>query len=157
LCRDKDVKISPATSHGGTWGERKYSSYSFTTSALDGMSGQRHAPAALYPRGKDPGTHWIGGWVRDYGCNNACEGDTAEMAGHLIRMNDQQPAKRVFILKPEGSRTRRRPCIRCADNIDIYGHRTIGESNWKAMAVNRVNWGRLLRKAMAHKRLSCQR
>jgi hypothetical protein len=31
-------------------GERRYSSYSFTTSALDGVSGQRHAPAALYPR-----------------------------------------------------------------------------------------------------------
>jgi hypothetical protein len=28
-----------------------------------GVSGQRHAPAALYPRGNDPGTHWIGGWV----------------------------------------------------------------------------------------------
>jgi hypothetical protein len=27
---------------------RKYSSYSFLTSALDGVSGQRHAPAALY-------------------------------------------------------------------------------------------------------------
>jgi hypothetical protein len=35
-------------------GERSYSSYSFTTSALDGMSGQRHAPAALYPQGMDP-------------------------------------------------------------------------------------------------------
>jgi hypothetical protein len=29
-----------------------------------GVSGQRHAPAALYRRGKDlPGTHWRGGWV----------------------------------------------------------------------------------------------
>jgi hypothetical protein len=27
--------------------ERKYSSYSFSTSALVGVSGQRHAPAAL--------------------------------------------------------------------------------------------------------------
>jgi hypothetical protein len=26
-----------------------------------GVSGQRHA--ALYPRGKDPGTHCTGGWV----------------------------------------------------------------------------------------------
>jgi hypothetical protein len=26
-----------------------YSCYSFTTSALDGVSGQRHAPAAIYP------------------------------------------------------------------------------------------------------------
>jgi hypothetical protein len=28
-------------------GERMYSSYSFTTSALDGVSGKRHASAAL--------------------------------------------------------------------------------------------------------------
>jgi hypothetical protein len=35
-------------------GGEEYSSYSFSTSALDGVSGQRHAPAALYPRGKDP-------------------------------------------------------------------------------------------------------
>jgi hypothetical protein len=33
--------------------ERIYSSYSFTTSPLDGVGGQRHAPAALYP-GKGP-------------------------------------------------------------------------------------------------------
>jgi hypothetical protein len=43
--------------------EMMYSSYSFKTSALDGVSGRRHAPAALYPRGKDPGTHCTGGWV----------------------------------------------------------------------------------------------
>jgi hypothetical protein len=29
-------KSSPVTRHGGAWGERRYSSYSFTTSALDG-------------------------------------------------------------------------------------------------------------------------
>jgi hypothetical protein len=40
-----------------------YSSYSFLTSALDGLSGQRHAPAALYPRERTPGTHCTGGWV----------------------------------------------------------------------------------------------
>jgi hypothetical protein len=27
------------------------------------MSGQRHAPVALYPRGKKTDTHWPGGWV----------------------------------------------------------------------------------------------
>jgi hypothetical protein len=32
----------------------EYSSYSFLTSALDGVSGQRHAPDVLYPRDKDP-------------------------------------------------------------------------------------------------------
>jgi hypothetical protein len=35
-------------------GERMCSSYSFTNSILDRVSGQRHAPAALYPWGKDP-------------------------------------------------------------------------------------------------------
>jgi hypothetical protein len=49
--------------HAGNKGERRYSFYSFTTSALDGVSSRRHAPASLYPRGKDPGTHCTGGWV----------------------------------------------------------------------------------------------
>jgi hypothetical protein len=31
-------------------GGEEYSSYSFTISALDGVSYQRHAPAALYPK-----------------------------------------------------------------------------------------------------------
>jgi hypothetical protein len=28
-----------------------------------GVSGQRHAPVALYPGERTPGTHCIGGWV----------------------------------------------------------------------------------------------
>jgi hypothetical protein len=28
-----------------------------------GVSGQHHAPAEFYPRGKDPGTHCTEGWV----------------------------------------------------------------------------------------------
>ena len=39
-----------------------YSSTLSLTSALDGVGGQRHAPAAL-PPGKRPGTHCIGGLV----------------------------------------------------------------------------------------------
>jgi hypothetical protein len=49
--------------HEGDKGERKYSSYSFLTSALDGVSGQRHAPASIYPRKTTPSTHLIGGSV----------------------------------------------------------------------------------------------
>jgi hypothetical protein len=40
-----------------------YSSYSFTTLALDGVSGQHHSPAVLYPQGMYPCTHYVGGWV----------------------------------------------------------------------------------------------
>jgi hypothetical protein len=32
----KNIKSCPATCHEGTWGERRYSSYSYLTSALDG-------------------------------------------------------------------------------------------------------------------------
>jgi hypothetical protein len=44
-------------------GERTCISYSFLTSVLDGVSGERHTPAALYPQEKTPVTHWTGGWV----------------------------------------------------------------------------------------------
>jgi hypothetical protein len=47
-------KSSPTTYLWSRRGERKYSSSSFTTRALDGVSGQRHALAALCPRGKNP-------------------------------------------------------------------------------------------------------
>jgi hypothetical protein len=40
--------------HAGNKWVRIYSSYSFLTLALVGVSGQRHALAVLYPRGKDP-------------------------------------------------------------------------------------------------------
>jgi hypothetical protein len=43
--------------------ERKYSSCSFLASELDGVSGQRHVPAALYPWQRTPGASWTGGWV----------------------------------------------------------------------------------------------
>jgi hypothetical protein len=41
----------------------EYFPYSILTSALDGVSGQHHAPATLYPRERTAGTHWIGSWV----------------------------------------------------------------------------------------------
>jgi hypothetical protein len=55
-----EVKLR-ATRHAG--GEKRYSSYSLSTSELDGVSFQRHASAGLYPRERTTGTHWIGGWV----------------------------------------------------------------------------------------------
>ena len=43
------------------WVER-YKLYSSMTAVQEGVSGQQHPPAALYPR-KRPGTHCAGGWV----------------------------------------------------------------------------------------------
>jgi hypothetical protein len=42
--------------------ERKYSSYS-STSAVDGVSGQRHPLPRFSPGEMAPGTHCTGGWV----------------------------------------------------------------------------------------------
>jgi hypothetical protein len=50
--RSHKGKAVPLHTHKEAQGKRRYSSYSFTTSALDGMSGQRHAPSTLYPRGR---------------------------------------------------------------------------------------------------------
>ena len=41
--------VHPRTGHEGPEGELRYSSTLSLTSALDGMGGQRHAPAALPP------------------------------------------------------------------------------------------------------------
>jgi hypothetical protein len=44
--KSKVVPLHAMVAFGG----EEYSSYSFLTLAVDGVSGQRHAPAALYPR-----------------------------------------------------------------------------------------------------------
>jgi hypothetical protein len=62
----KLYKICPATCHGGTWGERRYSSYSFLTSVLDGGGGEvvSITPRPRFTPGeRTTGTHWTGGWV----------------------------------------------------------------------------------------------
>jgi hypothetical protein len=55
-------------SHYMPWrhlGERRYSSYSFLTSALDGGEWSAWCPSHAFfnPGEKTPSTYWIGGWV----------------------------------------------------------------------------------------------
>jgi hypothetical protein len=58
------LKSSPTTRHGGAWGEKRYSSYSFTTSALDGGEWSASRPGRDFTPGeRTPGTHCTGGWV----------------------------------------------------------------------------------------------
>jgi hypothetical protein len=47
-------KSSASTRHAGAWGERMYSSYSFTTSALDGGEWSASRPGRALPPGKGP-------------------------------------------------------------------------------------------------------
>ena len=55
-------KVHPITGHEGQEGKQRYSSTLSLTSALGGVGGQIHVPAAL-PPGKGLGTHCTGGWV----------------------------------------------------------------------------------------------
>jgi hypothetical protein len=50
LCRDIKGKAHPITAHDGPEGKKMYSCTLSLTSALDGVGGQRNAPAALHPR-----------------------------------------------------------------------------------------------------------
>jgi hypothetical protein len=57
-------KLCPATRHKGAWGERKYSSYLFSTSELDEGKWSASRPGRALPPGKGPlSTQWTGGWV----------------------------------------------------------------------------------------------
>ena len=47
---DLKVQFNPRRDHEGPEGECRYSSTLSLTAALDGVSAQRHAPAALPPR-----------------------------------------------------------------------------------------------------------
>jgi hypothetical protein len=59
--KSKAVPLHAMEAHGG---ERRYSSYSFLTSALDGGEWSASHPGRSLPPGeRTPGTHWIGGWV----------------------------------------------------------------------------------------------
>jgi hypothetical protein len=50
-----EVKVKQSsTRHGDAWGDRRYSSYSFTTSALDGGEWSASRPGRTLPPGKGP-------------------------------------------------------------------------------------------------------
>jgi hypothetical protein len=57
------VKAIPIHSAKALGEYRRYSFYSFSTSTLDGVSGQRHVWPHFSHGEKTPGTHCTGGWV----------------------------------------------------------------------------------------------
>jgi hypothetical protein len=58
----KKGNVQPIKCHEGPGGEKRYSSTLSLISALDGVSGQRHAPTALTPV-KRPGANYTGSRV----------------------------------------------------------------------------------------------
>jgi hypothetical protein len=62
--RTSDFRSCTTTCHEGVWKERRYSIYSFSTSAVDGGEWLAWRPSrALAPGKGTPGVHCTGGWV----------------------------------------------------------------------------------------------
>jgi hypothetical protein len=76
-------------------------------------------------------------------------------AGHVIRLEEQSPARRVLVTVVEGRRQRGRPKLRWEDGV-MEDARKLGERNWRNGARNMDSWQKLLKKALAQKRLLCQ-
>jgi hypothetical protein len=62
--------------------------------------------------------------------------DRLKWAGHVVRRDQQRPAKIILNAKPEGRRKRGRPALRWEDGLD-YDVKALGERNWKNLARNR--------------------
>jgi hypothetical protein len=69
-------------------------------------------------------------------------------AGHVIRLEEQSPTRRVLVAVAEGKRQRGRPKLRWEDSV-MDDARTLGDRNWRNAARNKDDWQKLLRKALA--------
>ena len=76
-------------------------------------------------------------------------------AGHVIRMEEQRPTRRVLVAVVERRRQRGRPKLRWEDGV-MEDARKMGERNWRNAARNRESWQKFLKKALAQKGLLCQ-
>jgi hypothetical protein len=76
-------------------------------------------------------------------------------AGHVIRLEEQSPTRRVLTAVVEGKRQRGRPKLRWEDGV-LDDARKLGERNWRNAARNGDSWQKLLRKALAQKGLLCR-
>jgi len=76
-------------------------------------------------------------------------------AGHVIRMKEQSPTRRVLVAVVEGRRERGRPKLIWEDGV-MEDARKLGERNWRNAGRNMDSWQKLLKKALAQKGLLCQ-
>ena len=72
--------------------------------------------------------------------------------GHVFRMDEEAPAKKVFEAKAEGRRRRGRPCLRWIDQAE-EALTALGERNWRRRARNRDAWRDLMKSAVTRPRV----
>jgi hypothetical protein len=67
-------------------------------------------------------------------------------AGHIVRMQDNLPCKKITLDKPEGTMRVGRPNLRWMDGVMRDAER-LGVRNWRNKAKDRDGWRRLLESA----------
>ena len=67
-------------------------------------------------------------------------------AGHIVRMQDNIPCKKITLDEPEGRRRAGRPNLRWMDGV-MRDAEKLGVRNWRAKARGRDGWRRLLESA----------
>jgi hypothetical protein len=68
-------------------------------------------------------------------------------AGHIVRMQDNLPCKKITLDKPEDRRRVGRPNLRWMDGVMIRDAERLGVRNWRIKAKDRDGWRRLLESA----------
>jgi hypothetical protein len=74
---------------------------------------------------------------------------TMKSAGHVFRMNDEEPTKKLMLGKPDGTRRRGRPMLRWIDGLEKDLH-NISIRNWKNIALDRSRWRHCLEQTKTH-------
>jgi hypothetical protein len=76
-------------------------------------------------------------------------------AGHVMCMDNNMIVKKMFGIRPKGTRKIGRPKLRWEDGVtqDI---KALGLKNWKSLTLNWEGWQKFLKKARAHIGLSWQ-
>ena len=69
-------------------------------------------------------------------------------AGHINRMEEDNPTKKLTLLKPEGSRRIGRQKLRWVDVVE-EDLRKFGVRAWRRMALDRDDWKKVLAAARA--------
>jgi hypothetical protein len=59
--------------------------------------------------------------------------------GHIMRMPEENPVKKLTLLRPEGSRRADRPKLRWLDGVD-KDLRTLGIRGWRRRELDRDRW-----------------
>jgi hypothetical protein len=71
--------------------------------------------------------------------------------GHLFRIQELDPCRKLTLYKPEGTRRVGKPRARWPESVETDLRKT-GVKNWRRKAQDREQWRAILKEAKVHQR-----